>query len=112
MSDTVQAPSLTALEKLLKVAHRELDALYERASAERSHFDALAKDFARTGDQRLVAKQVVVAARLRTIVRLISIAQCQLVHPDDERFGAAVRTRDDLVAAQRSDSPWRLGQAA
>lgn len=103
-SSTVEnrAPSLEGLERASELLLAEVARVMERARDNERRLqdcDAEAEVF-----DPVRAR---VAREQRVIARMLTKAQCELVHRDDERYGAARKTHGYAVEADRDDADWK-----
>lgn len=95
-------PSLEGIERAAEHVRAELERVLGRARDAERVLDDVDCELETFSPVRARA-----ARELRGIARMLTIAQCDLVHPDDERHGASVQVRDYAVEAERGDGPWR-----
>lgn len=96
-----RAPTLEGIERASELLLAEVARVMERArenerrlqdcDAEAEVFDPVRARVAR--DQRVIA-------------RMLTKAQCELVPPDDDRYGAARQTYGYAVEADKGDAAW------
>lgn len=95
-----RVPDLEELERACELVKREADWLLERVrDAHRVLQDIDAEEL-----PNVLACGA--GYRLRSIARMYSRAQLELVHPDDERASAKAKVRYYLDEAERADGPW------
>ncbi len=103
----IVAPTLEALEEACELVKREAERALEWARDELRTMQDAAVELEDEWTQRAVLRHNRAAFRLRQLARMLSRAQLELVHPQDERASSIAHVRRYLDEAERSDGPWR-----